>query len=158
MDITDIELEPLSSEHLGPPSRTTGPRTVVGWMALGLAVVATATLGVFVVRDDADRSTSADQPVGEPVVAILPAAADPKAAFAVEQYLACLPQGSGSADALERQAVNCRRELEQALFPGDRSAPCVPQGAGSADGLERWVQNCRQEVIRMLLARSNVAG
>ena len=62
MDITDIELEPLSSEHLGPPSRTTGPRTVVGWMALGLAVVATATLGVFVVarrcrQIDVGRST-----------------------------------------------------------------------------------------------------
>lgn len=158
MDITDIELEPLSSEHLGPPSRTTGPRTKAGWISIGLAVVATATLGVLVVRNDADRSTSADQPVSEPVVAILPAAADPNETFAVERYVACLPRGAGSADALERQVVDCRRELELATFPGDRSDPCAPQGAGSADGMERWMQNCRRDVVRMLLARYNAGG
>jgi hypothetical protein len=79
-------------------------------------------------------------------------AAGPQAAFAVEQYRTCLPGGAGSADALERWVKNCRRELEQTIFPEGRSDPCVPQGAGSADALERWVENCRRDVIDTLLA------
>jgi len=79
-------------------------------------------------------------------------AAGPTAASAVEQYRTCLPSGAGSADAMERWLENCRRELEQTMFPGDRSDPCVPQGAGSADALERWVENCRRHVIDTVLA------
>ncbi len=125
-------------------------------MAIGLAVVATGTLGVLVARNDTEGSTSADQPAVEQVVAILPAAADPNVAFAVERYWACLPLGAGSADAMERQELSCRRKLEQALFPRDRFDPCIPQGAGSADGMERWVMNCRREEISVLLAGSAV--
>lgn len=156
MDTTNIEFEPLSHQHAVPPSGTTRPRTRAGWVAIGLAVVATGMLGVLVARNDSQRSPSADRPVAEQVVAIRPAAADPIVAFAVERYRACLPVGAGSADAMERQELSCRRELEQTLFPPDRFDPCIPQGAGSADGMERWVQDCREVAISALLARSAV--
>lgn len=153
MEITDIELEPLSPEHPGSPSRPTGSRTLTGWLAIGLAVAATGALGVLIVRNDAGTQASTDEPRLEQSAAILPAAVDiPPSVVAVERYRACLPDGGGSADALERWVMGCRRELEQMLFSGDSADLCVPQGAGSADGLERWVENCRRDVEGELLS------
>ena len=115
MDNISIEFEPLSHEHPVRPARTSRARMRAGCMAIGLAVVATGTLGVLVARNDAEGSTSADQPVTEDRVATLPPAADANTAVAVERYRECLPLGAGSADAMERRALNCRRALEAAL-------------------------------------------
>lgn len=160
MDITNIELEPLaSSAGSVSPQRPARVRGVAEWLAIGMAVVAAGPLGVLVVSNDAGTRSSTDQSQVEQPVAVLPAAAtDPTSAFAAERYLACLPQGGGSADALEHRSADCRRELERALFPGDRSDPCVPAGAGSADGLERWVEHCHRETVGRLLAASTGGG
>ena len=159
MDIASIELEPLSSGSSGSPRWPARATRVTRWVTIGLAVAATGTLGVLVVRNDAQTQSSIDQPrVEQPATALPLAAADPTAAVAVERYQACLPGGAGSADALERQAERCLRELEHAVFPGDRSDPCVPRGAGSADGLERWVEHCHRAVLGAVLAPSTVGG
>ncbi len=157
MDISNIELEPLSSSvRSGPPQRLVRSRSVAGWLAIGLAVVATGTLGVVVVRSDDRTRSSTDQPgVEQPATALPAAAAGPTAAVAVERYLACLPRGAGSADALEHRVADCRVQLERTLFPGGRSDSCVPAGAGSADGMERWVESCRRVTVGRLLAAAS---
>ena len=137
-------------DHLERPARTRG---VAGWLAIGLAVVATGTLGVLVVRNDARTPSSADQADREPA-AVLPAASPAVVAVAVGRsetaYDACLPTTAGSADSLERFVEHCRRSLRRAVYVADKFQLCVPDGGGSADSMERWVESCRSDVERTL--------
>jgi hypothetical protein len=154
MDISNIELEPLpSSGSPGPPQRSTRARSVAGWLAIGLAVVATGTLGVLVVRNDARTPSSADQADRE-LAAVLPAASPAVVAVTngrVETaYDACLPTSAGSADSMERYVEHCRRSRLRAAYLADKLQLCVPDGGGSADSMERWVESCRSDVERTL--------
>jgi hypothetical protein len=153
MDISNIELEPLSSGSQGPPRRSARARGVTGWLAIGLAVIATVTLGVLVVRDGARTPSSADQAGREPA-AVLPAASPAVVAVAGGRsetaYDACLPTTAGSADSLERFVEHCRRSLRRAVYVADKFRLCVPDGGGSADSMERWVEYCRRDVERIL--------
>jgi hypothetical protein len=154
MDISDIELEPLpSSGSSGPPQRSPRTRSVAGWLAIGLAVIATGTLGVLVVRNDAGTRSSTDQADRE-LAAVLPAASPAVVAIAVGRgetaYDACLPTSAGSADAMERYVERCRRSLQRAVYVVDKFQLCVPDGGGSADSMERWVEHCRSDVENAL--------
>ena len=154
MDISNIELEPLpSSGSSGPPQRSPRTRSVAGWLAIGLAVIATGTLGVLVVRNDARTRSSADQADRE-LAAVLPAASPAVVAATNGRletaYDACLPTSAGSADSMERFVEHCRRSLQRAVYVVDKFQLCVPDGGGSADAMERWVEHCRSDVERTL--------
>jgi hypothetical protein len=154
IELDRIELEPLSSPgRSGPTQRPARTRSVAGWMAIGLAVVATGTLALLVVRNDAGTRSSTD-PVDREPVAVLPAASPAVVAVATGRgdpaYDACLPASAGSADSMERFVEHCRRRLQRAVYVADKFQLCIPDGGGSADSMERWVEHCRRDVERTL--------
>jgi hypothetical protein len=158
MDITNIELEPLSSSgSVGSPHRPPRARSVAGWVAIGLAVVATGALSVLVVRNDAGSRTTNDLTGSAQDVAVLPAASPVRPAVVTaaaghgeSAYDVCLPTVAGSADSMERFVEHCRRSLRRAAYVADKFQLCVPDGSGSADSMERWVEDCRSDIERTL--------
>lgn len=158
MDITDIELEPLSSPgSVGSPHRPARARGLTGWAAIGLAVVATGILGVLVVRNDAGSRATDDLAGPEQDVAVLPAASPVRPAVVTaaaghgeSAYDVCLPTVAGSADSMERFVEHCHRSFQRAAYVADKFQLCVPDGGGSADSMERRVEYCRLDVERTL--------
>jgi hypothetical protein len=161
MDITDIELDRIELEPLSSPGRSVPTQrparttSVAGWVAIGLAVVATGTLALLVVRNDAGTRSSTDQADREQAAAVLPAASPAVVGIAAGRgapaYDACRPASAGSADSMERFVQQCRRNLQRAVYVADKFRLCVPDGGGSADSMERWVEDCRSDVERALV-------
>ena len=78
-------------------------------------------------RNDAEGSTSADQPVTEDRVATLPPAADANTAVAVERYRECLPLGAGSAGDDGAPGVELSPRVGSgSLPPGSIRPVCAP--------------------------------
>jgi hypothetical protein len=53
----------------------------------------------------------------------------------------CTPNGQGSADSLERQALACQAALDEAYVA------CMRNAAGTPDSAERWVDYCQTKAL-----------
>jgi hypothetical protein len=112
-----------------PHSTNTTVPARLGWLAIGLAAVATLGIGTAVAAPG-----SATVAVPHPAAVELSDPTDP--------FEACLRSGSLNPDRIVERVDGCSRRTEE-LYADPSFVDCLRHAAHTADSLEHWRERCR---------------